>query len=97
MITKFRLFFLLLFSASILSAQDFQGIATYKSKDMIEIELDSTQVGGIQDEIMVMLQKQFEKTFILTFDQEQSVYKEDEVLSPPCRGICGFWYDVWGH
>ena len=86
MITKPRLFFLLLFGASILSAQDFQGIATYKTKDKIQIELDSTQVGGMQDEIMTMLQKEFEKTFILTFDKEQSVYKEDEALAPPSVG-----------
>ena len=33
-----------LFGFSTLFAQDFQGIATYKTKDKIDIELDSTQV-----------------------------------------------------
>ena len=75
-----------LFGFSTLFAQDFQGIATYKTKDKIDIELDSTQVRGMQDEIMAMLQKQFEKTYVLTFDQEQSVYKEDESLAPPSLG-----------
>ena len=75
-----------LFGFSTLFAQDFQGIATYKTKDKIEIELDSTQVRGMQDEIMAMLQKQFEKTYVLTFDQEQSVYKKDESLAPPSLG-----------
>ena len=37
-----RTLFLLSFGSAILSAQDFQGIATYKTKDKIEIELDST-------------------------------------------------------
>ena len=81
-----RTLFLLSFGSAILSAQDFQGIATYKTKDKIEIELDSTQTGGMQDEIMAMLQKQFEKTYVLTFDQQQSVYKEDEALAPPSLG-----------
>tara|TARA_B110001452_G_scaffold133942_1_gene111369 strand:- start:32 stop:820 length:789 start_codon:yes stop_codon:yes gene_type:complete len=81
-----RTLFLLSFGSSILSAQDFQGIATYKTKDKIEIELDSTQTGGMHDEIMAMLQKQFEKTYVLTFGQEQSVYKEDEALAPPSVG-----------
>ena len=81
-----RAVFLISFGSSILSAQDFQGIATYKTKDKIEIELDSTQAGGMQDEIMAMLQKQFEKTYVLSFDQEQSVYKEDEELATPSLG-----------
>ena len=81
-----RTLFLLSFGSAILSAQDFQGIATYKTKDKIEIELDSTQTGGMQDEIMAMLQKQFEKTYVLSFDQEQSVYKEDEALATPSLG-----------
>mgnify|MGYP000704351642 CR=1 FL=1 len=71
---------------SAIQAQEFQGIATYKTKDKIEIELDSTQAGGMQDEIMAMLQKQFEKTYVLSFDQEQSVYKEDEELATPSLG-----------
>ena len=81
-----RAVFLISLGSSILSAQDFQGIATYKTKDKIEIELDSTQAGGMHDEIMAMLQKQFEKTYVLTFGQEQSVYKEDEALAPPSVG-----------
>jgi GLPGLI family protein len=81
-----RAVFLISFGSSILSAQDFQGIATYKTKDKIEIELDSTQAGGMHDEIMAMLQKQFEKTYVLSFDQEQSVYKEDEELATPSLG-----------
>ena len=81
-----RAVFLISFGSSILSAQDFQGVATYKTKDKIEIELDSTQAGGMHDEIMAMLQKQFEKTYVLSFDQEQSVYKEDEELATPSLG-----------
>jgi len=65
-------------------AQDFQGIATYKSKRKIEIKLDSTQVNSeMQQRMMESLKKQFEKTFNLTFNKEESIYKEEEALSPP--------------
>tara|TARA_B110000483_G_C18148647_1_gene524499 strand:+ start:781 stop:1053 length:273 start_codon:yes stop_codon:yes gene_type:complete len=57
--TIFKTVFLLSFCFSILSVQDFQGIATCKTKDKIENELDSTQAGGMQEEIAAMLQKQF--------------------------------------
>lgn len=65
-------------------AQDFQGIATYKSKRKIEIKLDSTQANSeMQQRMMESLKKQFEKTFNLTFNKEESIYKEEEALSPP--------------
>ena len=77
------LFFLITFS---LMAQDFQGVATYKTQRKLDIKLDSTQAGGMQDQIMAMLKKQFEKTYILTFNKEESLYKEDESLAPPSTG-----------
>jgi len=40
----------------------------------------------MQDQIMAMLKKQFEKTYILTFNKEESLYKEDESLAPPSTG-----------
>lgn len=71
----------------LLSAQDFQGIATYKTKRKVDIKLDSTQVNNdMQKQIMEMLKKQFEKTFTLTFDQNESIYKEEESLSAPQVG-----------
>lgn len=69
---------------STLFAQDFQGEATYKSKRKVDIELDSTQIGGERyNQIIEMLKKNFEKTYILTFNKEESIYKEDEVLEAP--------------
>jgi GLPGLI family protein len=70
--------------ASSLTAQNFQGKATYKSKRKIDIKLDSTQVDtGMHKKMMEMLKKQFEKTFALSFDKNESIYKEDEKLSKP--------------
>ena len=57
--------------------------------------MDSTQVGGMQDQIMAMLKKQFEKTYILTFNKEQSLYKEEESLAPPSMGGAMVLLVVW--
>ncbi len=71
-------------------AQEFQGVATYKSKRQIDVKLDSTQVDSeMQKQLMEMMKKQFEKTFKLTFNKEESVYKEDESLNKPSPGIGG--------
>jgi len=75
---------IVLLLSSAISAQDFQGIATYKSKRQLDIELDSTQMGGERyKQVMEMLKKQFENTHLLTFNKVESIYKEDEVLEAP--------------
>ena len=81
----FRLVLFILCSTFSLFAQDFQGLATYKTQRKLELKIDSTQVGGgeMQKQIMAMLKKQFQKTYILTFDKNTSIYKEDEALAPP--------------
>ncbi len=67
-----------------LAAQDFQGVATYKTHRKLDIKLDSTQVKtAMHERMMDMLKKQFEKTYILTFTREASLYKEDEQLGAP--------------
>lgn len=81
-----KITFLLFFITCSLFAQEFQGIATYKTQRKLDIKMDSTQVGDMQDEIMAMLKKQFEKTYILTFNKEESLYKEEESLAPPSAG-----------
>lgn len=68
-------------------AQDFQGVATYKMYRQMSIELDSTQVNSeMHQRMMDMMKKQFEKTFLLTFNKEESLYKEDEQLESPQVG-----------
>ena len=86
MFTYTKIILLCLLSSATLMAQDFQGIATYKTQRKLEVKLDSTQTGGMQDEIMAMLKKQFEKTYTLRFNKEESIYKEDESLAPPSVG-----------
>ena len=86
--TLFRFVVLLLCSTFSLFAQDFQGVATYKTQRKLDTKIDSTQVGGgeMQKQIMDMLKKEFQKTYILSFDKNTSIYKEDEALEAPSAG-----------
>lgn len=73
-----------------LHAQDFQGVATYKTQRKIDIKMDSTQMNSeMQEQMMAMMKKQFEKTFKLTFNKETSLYKEEESLDKPQVGMGG--------
>ncbi|NNK88028.1 MAG: GLPGLI family protein, partial [Flavobacteriaceae bacterium] len=80
--TLFLIFGLVLVNAAL--AQEFQGIATYKSHRQLNIELDSTQMSSdMHQKMMAMMKKQFEKTHTLTFNKEESLYKEEEQLEAP--------------
>lgn len=82
-LTKILVFVIALVTTSVM-AQDFQGIATYKTHRKLEIKLDSSQMGGdMYERMMAQLKKQFEKTYKLTFNKEESVYKEEEQLEAP--------------
>ena len=75
------LIIVMLLLASTAIAQDFQGEATYKSHRKMDIQLDSTQIDtDMQKRMMEMMKKQFEKTYLLTFNKEESVFKEEESL-----------------
>lgn len=74
---------LILISMS-LSAQDFQGQAYYQTQRKVDISLDNDGMTDDQkSQMQAMLKKQFEKTFILTFNKEASIYKEEEQLEKP--------------
>ena len=65
-------------------SQDFQGKAIYKSHRKMDIQLDSTQMETDMHKRMIeMMKKQFEKTYILNFTKEESLYKEEEQLEAP--------------
>ncbi|NQY28932.1 MAG: GLPGLI family protein [Flavobacteriaceae bacterium] len=75
----------ILFTCTLFS-QNFQGKATYKSKRKLDIKVDSTQVNSeMHSQMMEMLKKQFEKTYVLAFSKEESIYKEEEKLGAPQR------------
>ena len=44
-------------------AQEFQGVATYKTQRKVDIKLDSTKVNSdLQAKMLEMMKKQFQKT-----------------------------------
>ena len=75
---------------AILAAQDFQGIATYKTDRKQDIKLDSTRMDDdMQQKMMEMMRKQFQKEFTLTFNRYESVYKEEQILKSPAGAAGG--------
>jgi len=73
-----------LFFTSLLSAQDFKGIATYKSQRKMDIKMDSTQMNNeMTQQMIAMMKKQFEKEYTLEFNNNESLYKEAEKLDKP--------------
>lgn len=79
---------LALFFVAFSSAQNFQGKAYYFSKT----SLDMDNWGGremsedMKKQIAERMKSMFEKTFVLTFNQAESVYKEEEKLEAPGGG-----------
>ncbi|APY08833.1 GLPGLI family protein [Winogradskyella sp. J14-2] len=78
------------------NAQDFQGVATYKTQRQVDIKLDSTKMNDdMHQKMIAMMKKQFQKTFTLSFNKEESVYKQEEVLDKPNVGS-GFNIQIMG-
>jgi len=69
-------------------AQDFQGQAYYFSKTSVDMD----NFGGremnadMKKRIAERMKTMFEKTFVLTFNKEESIYKEEQVLEAPGQG-----------
>lgn len=83
------LVFLLAAPLAIFSQNDFQGKAYYSSKSTMDLSRFSRggQMSEQQKKQMEERMKPFlEKTFILTFNKEESIFKEDEKLSAPSAG-----------
>lgn len=65
-------------------AQGFQGIAVYQLQDEVKIKITSPKMSqAMKDKIMGRMKQFSQKEFILTFDQEQSVYQEKKSLGTP--------------
>lgn len=94
--TSFSLFaFILLVSANI-HAQDFQGKAYYFSKTNMDMSRWNRggQMSEAQKKQMAARMKPWlEKTYVLTFSKEESMFKEDEKLAGPVSGRAP---SVWG-
>jgi len=79
---------LALFISVFTYGQDFQGKAFYFSKTTVDMD----NFGGremspdMKARIAERMKSMFEKTYVLTFNREESIYKEEEVLEAPGRG-----------
>ncbi len=75
---------MVLFMASSLLAQGFQGKAHYQSKTTVNVDLSGRNMPEERKKmIMERMKKANEKTFILNFNQLESIYKEDVKLDQP--------------
>jgi len=87
-VTRLSILFLVLFFSSSTKAQDFQGKAYYMSKTSVDMsnfgrpDMSEDQKKRMQERLKSM----FEKTFILTFNRTESLYKLDEKLQAPSQG-----------
>ena len=72
--------FLFLFTGNI-NAQDFQGKAYYFSKSTMDLGNWGARFSEAQKkQIMARLKNRLEKTYVLTFDKEESMFKQEEKL-----------------
>ena len=88
MISLKKLLVFIFLVTSVLQAQDFQGVAYYQTKT--SMDLDNWGRGQLSEQqkkqIMERMKSVLEKTYVLTFTQSESIYKEDEKLESPGQG-----------
>ncbi|WP_299098882.1 GLPGLI family protein [uncultured Winogradskyella sp.] len=78
---------ILILVASSVLAQDFQGVATYRTQRKIDIKMDSTKMNdAMQTKMIEMMKKGFQKTYTLTFDKSSSLYRQEVELDKPQVG-----------
>lgn len=77
----------LLLSVSVFSQRSFQGKATYMSKTTVDMNAFGNQMSEQRKkQIMARMKNFLEKTYILSFDQSKSSFKEDAKLEAPGAG-----------
>lgn len=88
--------FIFLISGAIM-AQDFQGKAYYQSKTTMDMSnFGGQQMTEQQKKMMAeRMKSMLEKTFILSFNRTESIYKEEEKLAAPGAGG-GRWGGMMG-
>lgn len=81
---KKSLIILCLFIVGSTFAQKFQGKATYKTHRKMDMNFGGEgMTDAMKKQMEERMKKQFQKTFFLEFNQNESVYKEDQKLSAP--------------
>jgi GLPGLI family protein len=88
---------IILTNATLLSAQDFYGKATYFSKIKIgdrKIDMKSGEDPQMQKMLEEAIKKASEKTFCLSFNKVESVYEEEQKLEPQGKSASGMAINV---
>ncbi len=92
-ITKISILLITFLLSSTSYAQDFQGKAYYFSKSTMELGSFGDRMSEAQKkQIQEGLKNRLEKTYILTFNKEESTFKEDEKLDALSGAT-----DSWGN
>ncbi len=87
-----------LFFTSLISAQGFQGEATYKtSRKMKDLKINDGKNKELKDQVREQLRKQFQKEYILAFNQDESLYKQNETLDTPTPQTSGIEIKIPGN
>ncbi len=84
--TRIITLFAVLFSIAA-TAQQFSGQAFYQSKTTMDMDFGGREMSAEQKKMIAQRMKQYlEKTFVLTFNKTESIYKEQEVLETNAGG-----------
>lgn len=83
--------FAILIGSTVFAQKDFQGKAYYESKTTVDMDSWGGRGGQQMSEeqkkmIAERMKSMFEKTYILTFNRTESIYKEEEKLEAPGAG-----------
>ena len=91
-VSNFFLYITLFFTTTIVFSQEFQGKAYYFSKSTMELgKFGATMNEAQKKQIKERLKNRLEKTYILSFNKEESVFKEDEKVDAYSGAT-----DTWG-
>jgi hypothetical protein len=91
-VSNFFLYITLFFTTTIVFSQEFQGKAYYFSKSTMELgKFGATMNEAQKKQIKERLKNRLEKTYILSFNKEESIFKEDEKVDAYSGAT-----DTWG-
>lgn len=77
LIKKVSIIIIMLTMVTSINAQEFQGIATYKSHRKVDLKMDDKKINSdIQKSIQAQLHKQFQREYTLKFNKSESIYNQ---------------------
>ena len=87
----YKLFvFTIVFSIFQLNAQEFSGVATYKSHRKVDFNIgDDDKDAAMKKQVYEQIKLQSQKTYFLNFNREESIYKQEEQLAAPAPASNG--------